>query len=98
MTIRIVPSWPMHPDTLQELADELEQATGEDVEPTEVRGGMDLAAVNMYLDNAIQAAGVALAFAAWRRNQKAKTKDVPPIKGIIWGPNDTILREVPDED
>lgn len=97
MTIRLRPNNPMHPDLLRDLANDLEQATGEDVEVWEVRGLFPIEVIDMFLDDAIQAAAVALAFAEWRRRHP-RDDSGPRIKGVIYGPNEEVLREVPEDD
>jgi hypothetical protein len=89
----------MDPRVLYELAGDLERETGEETEVWEVRGGrpaIDL--INMFLDDAIHLGTVTLAFLEWRRRQRRESKESPRVKGVIWGPNDEILREVSEDE
>lgn len=96
MAIELRPRYPAHPHALQDLAKRLEAATGEDVEFVEVRGNLLIAVIDMIIDAGVDAVVVALAFSEWRRG--TPKKEARQIKGVIWGPNNELLREVPEED
>jgi hypothetical protein len=98
VTIQVKPNYPAHPRALHELANDLEQATGEEVEVWEVRGLSPVEIIDLVLDDVLQVATVALVFAGWRRRRRREDKEAPPITGVIYGPNDEVLREVPEDD
>jgi hypothetical protein len=98
MTIQVKPRNPMSPFVLRELAEDLERETGEDVHILEVRGFTALEVIDLVIDNTAQVAAVAFAFSAWRRQRRSKEDGEPPIKGVIYGPDGEVLREIPDDD